>query len=187
LEEQLRLTEQLAMEIVNEYKAKVEAARRAREVVPTAPPTVKEIPPDWKKIEGGWLLPNGRVIPAGREREEIEKAEEVPPPKLKPPAANLWRWLYDTFKIGEVEFWDEREGRYVKGFKSLKDVERAFYALPKEEQETLIAQYRSYMPPFKYPDMETFLKVKHNLTMDDFAKLSNEERIEMWNEYWAET
>jgi len=187
LEEQLTLTEKLAMEIVNEYKGKVEVARRAREVVPTAPPTVKEIPPEWKKIESGWLLPNGRIIPYGREREEIEKAEVIPEPKLKPPAANLWRWLYDTFKIGEVEFWDESLGRYVKGFKSLKDVERAFYALHKDEQEGLIAQYRAYMPPFKYPDMETFLKVKHNLTMDEFAKLSNEERIEMWNEYWAET
>jgi len=187
LEEQERAIDLFAMEIVNEYKGKVELARRIREVVPTAPPTVKEIPPEWKRTEAGWLLPNGRFLPFGREREEIEKAEVIPEPKLRPPAANLWRWLYDTFKIGEVEFWDEREGKHVKGFRSLKDVERAFYALPKEEQETLIAQYRAYMPPFKYPDMETFLKVKHNMTMDDLTKLSNEEKIELWNEYWAET
>lgn len=186
LEEQERATDMFAMEIVNEYKGKVEVARRAREVI-SAPPTVKEIPPEWKRTEAGWLLPNGRFLPFGREREEIEKAEVIPEPKLKPPAANLWRWLYDTFKIGEVEFWDESLGRSVKGFKSLKDVERAFYALPKEEQAVLIAQYRGYMPKFKYPDMETFLKVKHNLTMDDLAKLSNEEKIQMWNEYWAET
>jgi hypothetical protein len=187
LEEQLRLTEQLAMEIVNEYRAKVEAARRAREVVPTAPPTVKEIPPEWKRIEAGWLLPNGRIIPFGREREEIERAEVIPAPKLRPPAANLWRWLYDTFQIGAVEVWDESLGKYVKSFKSLDEVKRAFYALPKDEQEALIAQYRAYMPKFKYPDMETFLKVKHNLTMDDLAKLSNEEKIRLWNEYWQET
>jgi hypothetical protein len=74
----------------------------------------------------------------------------------------------------------------VKSFKSLDEVKRAFYALPKDEQEALIAQYRAYMPKFKYPDMETFLKVKHNLTMDDLAKLSNEEKIKLWNEYWAE-
>jgi hypothetical protein len=188
LEEQERTTEMFAMEIVNEYKGKVEVARRAREAVPMGgPPTVKEIPPEWKRTEAGWLLPNGSFLPFGKEREELEKAEAIPEPKLRPPAANLWRWLYDTFKIGEVEFWDESLGRHVKGFKSLKDVERAFYALPKDEQAVLIAQYRAYMPPFKYPDMETFLKVKHNMTMDDLAKLSNEEKIEMWNEYWAET
>jgi len=37
--------------------------------------------------------------------------------------------------------------------------------------------------PYRTPDMETFLKVKHNLTMDEFAKLSYEERIQMRNEY----
>jgi hypothetical protein len=183
LEEQERLVEQFAMEIVNEYKGRVEVARRAREV-PTAPPTVKEIPPEWKRTEAGWLLPNGRFLPWGREGEELEKA--IPEPKLKPSEASLWRWLYDTFKIGEVEFWDEREGKYVKGFRSLKDVERAFYALPKEEQEALEAQYKAYVPS-KYYDMETFLKVKHNLTMDEFRLLSNEEKIRLWNEYWAES
>lgn len=186
LEEQERAIDLFAMEIVNEYKGKVELARRIREVVPTAPPTVKEIPPEWKKIESGWLLPNGRIIPYGREREEIERAEVIPEPKLRPPAANLWRWLYDTFKIGEVEFWDEREGKRVKGFKSLDEVKRAFYALPKDEQEALIAQYKTYLPKFKYPDMETFLKVKYDMAMDDLAKISNEEKIKLWNEYWAE-
>jgi hypothetical protein len=187
LDEQERAVEHFAMEIVNEYKGKVEVARRVREIVSRAPPTVKEIPPEWKETTGGWLLPNGRVIPYGREREEVERAEVIPEPKLRPPAANLWRWLYDTFKIGEVEFWSEREGKHVKGFRSLDDVKRAFYALPPDEQKTLIDQYRSYLPAFKYPDMETFLKVKYDMTMDDLAFKSNEEKIKLWNEYWAET
>jgi hypothetical protein len=187
LEEQERTTEMFAMEIVNEYKGKVEVARRAREIVPTAPPTVKEIPPEWKEVTGGWLLPNGRIIPYGREREEIERAEVIPEPKLRPPAANLWRWLYDTFQIGAVEVWDESLGKYVKSFKSLDEVKRAFYALPKDEQDALVSQYKAYLPAFKYPDMETFLKVKYDMTMDDLATLSNEEKIKLWNEFWAET
>jgi hypothetical protein len=187
LEEQERAVELLAMEIVNEYKAKIEAARRAREeALPTAPPTVKEIPPTWKRTEGGWVLPNGRFIPFGKEREEIEVPKAVPEPKLKPPAANLWRWLYDTFQLGAVEVWDESLGRYVKSFKSLEEVKRQFYALPKDEQNALIAQYRAYLPAFRYPDMETFLKVKYDMTMEDMAKLSNEEKIKLWNEYWSE-
>jgi hypothetical protein len=187
LDEQERAVEHFAMEIVNEYKGKVEVARRAREIVPTAPPTVKEVPPEWKRTEGGWLLPNGRFLPFGREREEIEKAEYIPEPKLKPPAANLWRWLYDTFQIGAVEVWDESLGKYVKSFKSLEEVKRQFYALPKDEQDALISQYKAYLPAFKYPDMETFLKVKYDMTMDDLATLSNEEKIKLWNEFWAET
>jgi len=186
LEEQERAVELLAMEIVNEYKGKVEVARRAREIVPTAPPTVKEIPPEWKRTEGGWLLPNGRFIPFGKEKEEIEAPKVVPEPKLKPPAANLWRWLFDTFQIGAVEVWDESLGRYVKSFKSLEEVKRQFYALPKDEQDALISQYRAYLPAFRYPDMETFLKVKYDMSMEDLAKLSNEEKIKLWNEYWAE-
>jgi hypothetical protein len=184
LEEQERAVELLAMEIVNEYKGKVEVARRAREIVPT--PTVKEVPPEWKRTEGGWLLPNGRFLPFGKEKEEIERAKAIPEPKLKPPAANLWRWLYDTFQIGAVEVWDESLGRYVKSFKSLEEVKRQFYALPKDEQDALIAQYRAYLPAFRYPDMETFLKVKYDMSMEDMAKLSNEEKIKLWNEYWAE-
>jgi hypothetical protein len=187
LEEQEKAIDLFAMEIVNEYKGKVEVARRERAILPTAPPTIKEIPPEWKRTETGWLLPNGRFLPYGREREEIERAEIIPEPKLKPPAANLWRWLFDTFKIGEVEFWDERAGEYVKGFRSLDDVKRAFYALPLDEQKNLVDQYKSYLPAFKYPDMETFLKVKYDMTMDDLAEKSNEEKIKLWNEFWAET
>jgi hypothetical protein len=187
LEEQERAIDLFAMEIVNEYKSKVEVARRVRELVPTAP-TVREIPPEWRKTDSGFLLPNGRFIPFGKEREEIEKVERAltPEPKLRPPAANLWRWLYDTFKIGEVEFWDEREGKYVKGFRNLEEVKRAFYALSPDEQKALVDQYKSYLPAFKYPDMETFLKVKYDMTMDDLAQKSNDEKIKLWNEFWAE-
>jgi hypothetical protein len=164
LEEQLKLTEQLAMEIVNEYRAKVEAARRAHEVVPT--------------------------VPFGREREEIERVEEVAPPKLKPPAAALWRWLFDTFyskRWRKVEDgWITEEGLFVADEWGAirREVERLFGHLPKDEQEALLAQYRAYLPRFKYPDITTFLKEVHKMTIDDFAKLSNEDRKKIWEEFY---
>jgi hypothetical protein len=189
LDEQERAVEHFAMEIVNEYKGKVEVARRAREIVPTAP-TVKEIPPTWKTTEAGWLLPNGRIIPYGREREEIERVEEVAPPKLKPPAAALWRWLFDAFyskRWRKVEDgWITEEELFVPDEWDAirREVERLFGHLPKGEQEELLAQYRAYLPRFKYPDITTFLKEVHKMTMDDFAKLSNEDRKKIWEEFY---
>jgi len=184
LEEQERLVEKFAMEVVSEHKAKVELLRRVRE----REPSVEEVPPEWKKVEKGWLTPNGVFIPEEKAVEEVEKEAAPPPvPTLKPPAAALWRWLFDTYYkekvLKEAEGgWLTPTGDVLTSWDEIRRwVEWQFRNLPKDEREGLIKEYHKYFP-YWMPFYEWLLKVK-GIAMDDYAKLSNEEKAALSEEH----
>jgi len=185
LEQQEGAAEKFAMEIVNEHRAKVSLLRRVREKKPTAP--VKEIPPEWKKVKEGWITPNGVFIPEEKAVEEVVKEVVPPAPPLKPPAAALWRWLFDTMY---KDVWRRVEGGWVtpKGLfvpygRERAAVERIFRSLPAEEQREILERFRSYFPEVPRMSQAEWLKEVKGIEWDEYVRMSDMEKAELLDEY----
>lgn len=182
-DEQEKHVENFAMDAVNNYQAKRAVAIRERISVPT--PAWKEAVErqidNWKKVEGGYLTPEGKFIPEESMEEEWRQRTQVKPPA--PPEIPLYTWLLANY--GSLLGISERyRPEFVEGMpRELRSkVWSAFYKLSIDEQKQLIAQYRSHFPMVKSQSMKEWLE-ERGVNWDDYAQMSNEDKADLVDEY----
>ncbi|GAI10116.1 unnamed protein product, partial [marine sediment metagenome] len=85
--------------------------------------------------------------------------------QLKPPEKGLWTWVYQTYGITHAKFLTE---------------------LSKEEQDIILKRFRKYLPPeFRSISLPDWLKEVKAMSMEEYQKLSNDEKTKHFSEFLA--
>lgn len=138
-----------------EFVPEEEYPRYVRALPAYEPPLT--LPKGWKRTAGGYFDPWGNFIPEEAYVEAVRRWE------MKPPFKDLWAWIYQQYGLRPGEF----------------------MAKPEEEKDLAVAQYRKLaLPPsWRSISLPDWLKEVKNMTLEEYQKLSNEEKTECFNEF----